>query len=63
MEMFKKTLNELIPKLNKEMLDLHEATKDPIFISGDANMFEVLKILDDKEAQFKELEARSMKYN
>jgi dynein heavy chain, axonemal len=36
---------------------------DPIFLSGEANMFEVLKILDEKEARFKELENRSMKYN
>lgn len=50
MEMFKKTLNELIPKLNKEIIDLHEQSRDPIFLSGDANMFEVLKILNDKEA-------------
>jgi hypothetical protein len=34
-----------------------------LFLSGEANMFEVLKILDEKEARFKELESRSMKYN
>ena len=26
-------------------------------------MFEVLKVLDEKEARFKELESRSLKYN
>lgn len=36
---------------------------DPQFLKGDANMFEILKILDEKEAQFKELENRSQKYN
>jgi hypothetical protein len=36
---------------------------DPMFLKEDVNMFEVLKILDEKEAQFKELENRSLKYN
>lgn len=34
-----------------------------MFLKGDANMFEILKILDEKEAIFKELENRSQKYN
>ena len=63
METFKKTLNELIPQLNNQITSLHEESLDPLFLSGDANMFEVLKILDEKEARFKEFEARSMKYN
>jgi len=36
---------------------------DPVFLKGDSNMFETLKILDEKEAHFKELENRSQKYN
>jgi dynein heavy chain len=63
METFKKTLNELIPQLNTSIHKLHEDMIDPQFLKGDANMFEILKILDEKEAQFKELENRSMKYN
>ena len=63
METFKKTLNELIPQLNGSITSLHEESLDAMFLSGEANMFEVLKILDEKEARFKELEARSMKYN
>ena len=34
-----------------------------MFESGEANMNEVLKILDEKEAKFKQLETLSMKYN
>jgi hypothetical protein len=34
-----------------------------MFLSGEANMYEVIKILDEKEARFKELETRSLKYN
>ncbi len=63
METFKKTLNELIPKLNDEINTLNEEALNPNFLSGDANMFEVLKQLDDLETRFKELEDRSMKYN
>lgn len=63
METFKRTLNELIPQLNGQITSLHEESLDPLFLSGEANMFEVLKILDEKEARFKELESRSMKYN
>jgi len=62
-ETFKKTLNELIPQLNSQIHNLHEESIDPIFLSGEANMFEVLKVLDEKEARFKELETRSLKYN
>jgi len=43
METFKKTLNELIPKLNDEINTLNEEALNPNFLSGDANMFEVLK--------------------
>jgi dynein heavy chain len=63
MENQKRTLNELIPVLNNEIHALHEAMIDPMFLKGDANMFEILKILDEKEAIFKELENRSQKYN
>jgi len=63
METFKKTLNELIPKLNQEIDQLNEETNNQVFLSGEANMFEVLKNLDDLESRFKELEERSIKYN
>ena len=36
---------------------------NPIFLSGEANMYEVLQILEGLESRFKELETRSMKYN
>ncbi|PCI26914.1 hypothetical protein COB52_05615 [Candidatus Kaiserbacteria bacterium] len=63
METFKKTLDELIPKLNNEIDTLHGEAIDDIFLSGDANMYEVLNKIDGIEAKFKELEERSSKYN
>ena len=63
METFKRTLNELIPQLNNQIHTLHDESLDPIFLSGDANKIEMLRILDEKEARFKELEGRSLKYN
>lgn len=43
METFKKTLNELIPQLNNQINSLHEESKNPIFLSGEANMFDMLR--------------------
>jgi hypothetical protein len=43
METFKRTLNELIPQLNNEINELHESSKNPLFLSGEANMYEVLR--------------------
>ena len=63
METFKKTLNELIPQLNQQINTLQDETRNPIFLSGDANMFEMLRQLDELEGRFKELEVRSQKYN
>ena len=63
METFKRTLNELIPQLNAEINALQEESKNPLYLSGEANMFEVLRQLDELETRFKELETRSAKYN
>lgn len=63
METFKKTLNELIPQLNAEIDGLHEEATNPIYLSGEANMFDMLRQLDELEVRFKELETRSLKYN
>ena len=63
METFKRTLNELIPQLNQQIDGLSEEVNNPIYLSGDANMFEVLKNLDDLESRFKVIESTSVKYN
>jgi hypothetical protein len=63
METFKKTLVDLIPKLNTSITELHEESKDPIFLSGKANMFDQLRKLDELEVRFKDLESTSVKYN
>ena len=63
METFKKTLNELIPQLNSQIDGLAEEVQNPLFLSGEANMFDMIRTLDELEARYKELENRSMKYN
>ena len=63
MEKFKKTLDELIPVLNSDIEELHQDALDDMFLSGEANMYEVLKKIDQIELKFKELEERSTKYN
>lgn len=46
MDTFKKTLEELIPQLNGEIDALHGEAIDDVFLSGDANMYEVLNKID-----------------
>ena len=49
--------------MNNNIHSLHEESLDPIFLSGQSNMFEILKILDEKEARFKDMEKLATKYN
>lgn len=62
-ELFKKTLNQLVPKLNVEINDLFEEGQDKQFLDGKSDMFEMIKKLDGIEDRLKELEERSEKYN
>lgn len=62
LEIFKKTLEELIPKLSKEIDDCAREATDDIFLSGDAKMPEMLKRLDEIETRLKELESTATKY-
>jgi len=41
---------------------LHEATLDPIYLDGSANILEVLKTLEEKEEKFAEMQAKSERY-
>ena len=51
METFKKTLNELIPQLNQQIDVLSEEVQNPLFLSGEANMFDMLRTLDELEGK------------
>ena len=62
MDTFKKTLDDLIPKLNAEIDNLHAESTDEMFLSGDSNKYEILKKLDKMETRFKDLESTSQKY-
>ena len=58
-------MNELIPKLDKEINLIFDVSKDPKYLNGDnmEKMFDVLKDLSEVEAKFKTLEEESLKYN
>jgi len=58
-------LNELIPKLDKEINLIFDVSKDPKYLNGEnmEKMFDVLKDLSEVEAKFKTLEEESLKYN
>jgi uncharacterized Zn finger protein (UPF0148 family) len=64
-EKFKKTLNELIPKLDTEINELFEKAQNPKYLEGEnmEKMFDVLAELDEIEATFKQLEERKDTYN
>lgn len=62
-ETFKKTLNELIPKLDHQINELFSQAQDDKFLEGDADMNETIKVLDGLEEEFKQLEERSTTYN
>ena len=64
-EKFKKTLNELIPKLDAEINELFDKAKHPKYLDGDnmERLPEVLQELDAVEATFKQLEERKETYN
>jgi len=55
-------LEELIPKLNKEIDDCGKDATDEIFLSKEAKMSDMLKWLDELEVHVKELESTATKY-
>jgi DNA-directed RNA polymerase subunit F len=64
-EKFKKTLNDLIPKLDTEINVLFEKAQNTKYLEGEnmEKMFDILAELDEIEATFKELEERKDTYN
>ena len=58
-------MNELIPKLDKEINLIFDVSKHPKYLNGDniEKMFNFLKDLSEMEAKFKTLEEESLKYN
>lgn len=62
-ELFKKTLNDLVPKLDKEITEIFEEAQHAQFLDGKSDLFEMIKVLEALEVRFKELETRSMTYN
>jgi hypothetical protein len=62
LDIFKKTLEELIPKLSKEIDNCAREATDEIFLSGDAKMPVMIKRLEEIEVRLKELETTANKY-
>ena len=54
---------EEIPKLRTEIATLTELTDNEDFLSNKVSMYDNLKVLDDLEATFKQLESTGNKYN
>ena len=62
-ERFKKELDNLIPELNIKVDVLMEESKLPQYLDKNSDMSEMIKQLDEKMVQFKELYDTSIKYN
>ena len=62
LDQFRKTFDDLIPKLNNEIEEIHDEAKNDCFISGESEMNEMLKKIDDIEDRYNELEKTSVKY-
>lgn len=62
LDQFRKTFDDLIPKLNNEIEEIHNEANDECFLSGESDMAEMLNKLDGIEEKYKELETTSIKY-
>lgn len=62
LDSFRKTFDDLIPKLNSEISEVHQEATNEIFLSGDADMSDVLKRIDLLEEKYNGLEKVSLKY-
>jgi DNA repair exonuclease SbcCD ATPase subunit len=64
-ERYKKTVAQLVPKLDNEINEHYDKAQDPKYLDGNniEKMFDIIQELNDIEAQFKELEERKDTYN
>lgn len=64
-ERFKRDLNDMIPKLDEQINELFEVSKDPRFLNGDniEKIEEMLIELADIEQRFNDHEETATKYN
>jgi len=58
-EKFKKQLEQLIPQLNDDVVNLNDESTDEKYLDRQQNTFEMIKELDEKMERFNELEKRS----
>lgn len=63
LDIFRKSLDEQIPKLNQRIDECLIGTEDEVYLQNKLSMYEILRKLDTLEATFKELESTSSKYN
>jgi dynein heavy chain, axonemal len=62
LDQFRKTFDDLIPRLNSDISDVHEEVNNDKFLSGESEMTEMLKKIDDLEDKYSKLEKTSLKY-
>ena len=62
LDSFRRTFDDLIPKLNTEIDEVHTDVNNEVFLSGDSEMADMLKKLDYLEERYQDLEKTSTKY-
>lgn len=63
LDIFRKTLNDIIPKQNALIKDLTDEVDAEEFLNNNIGMYDILRKLDELEERFKALEKDSVKYN
>lgn len=58
-EKFKKQLEQLIPQLNDDVVNLVEESVDEKYLDSNQSTIDMIKELDEKMERFNELEKRS----
>ena len=62
LDSFRRTFDDLIPKLNTEIDEVQTEVNNNVFLSGDSEMTDMLKKLDNLEESYQGLEKTSTKY-
>lgn len=62
LDQFRKTFDDLIPKINGEIEEAHKEATDECFLDGKSEMTDMLRKLDNIESTYNELEKTSAKY-
>ena len=62
LDQFRKSFDDMVPKLNSQIEDVNTEVNDDKFLSGESEMLDMLKKIDVLEEKYNNLEKTSLKY-